>query len=398
MARWLSSTVILSVLLLGDRLGAQPTALETLLVSSDLVVHAKVLNIRLTREIKNDKADYIIQCQTIRPYRSSVKLMSGTTFELYHQQMQDIVADDGSSVKEKMALDKNRQYILFLEFEGAKSRKDTQPILTFTLSDRWVGIQEYSPYLDRLLKKRLQERKNHLHEAQTEFSQLSAILERIESGQIRRLADLSPADQKRLLTELKRKDDVHFAHDFRRISALALGNIKALRAAPILIALMTDKDEELSVRYEAVRALGKIGHSMALGPLLDAVADDAIGTYASKAIVQISSAGADLGSLKTLERFRQYLSVLRRKKVPDKSRQFEPFQSPADTTARIAGEAIEAVCSVINMFSPTNLEHADRAAAEEIANRLLKGLFSPAAHPNVFKFCRIYGRSSKRNK
>src|SRR5688500_13413141 len=87
-----------------------------------------------------------------------------------------------------------------------------------------------------------------------------------ETGQ--KAQDVTADERSLLLRELDARRTGVAPHDFRRMAAITLGNLRATEAVEKLIHRLSDANEYHMVSAEAGLALGKIGDSRALGPLL----------------------------------------------------------------------------------------------------------------------------------
>jgi beta-lactamase regulating signal transducer with metallopeptidase domain len=236
---------------------------------------------------------------------------------------------------------------------------------------------------------------------QADYKRLCDIWRKTEPEEGKPKGTVTAEERALLLQELDGRRGGIAPHDFRRMAAITLGNLKAQEAVAKLVARLADGQENGMMRAEAAGALGKIGDKIALAPLLNALADPrttpdrgSIRLYAARAIRALAPTAQDLAPLATAERFRAMLAAVEAIGLP------VPEPESLDLSGRsmqryFDGLEIDALCLGLNLTRPAELPAADRTRCANLAKKLLQsGLgdyaFNPKDFPDLARFCQAY--------
>lgn len=230
-------------------------------------------------------------------------------------------------------------------------------------------------------------------QADEDFRRLCALWRKTEPRLAQGKGPVTDQERALLLKELGRKGD---RHDFPRMAAIALGNLRAKEAVPRLIALLNDRSQYHMVSAESARALGKIADMRALPHLLKALEDNRIWVreHSADALRALSPGSDELKALADGKMFRSLLKALDAFRLPDantKRRYHSPMHCPVVHAAR----AVDAICTGILLVQPPRLDAADRRRAAVAARRILSCPFEASeydspAFARMARFCRTY--------
>ncbi len=368
---------------------AKQVDFEKLMDSSDIVAHAKVL--ALHRGGSSEFTfDWTVRCRSLRTYKWAVK--SRGTGDIFF----GFRAGLGRNLKplrEGTPIEEGKEYILFLRTQRARVKLDGKSEYPLhALANQRTGAQPYSEKLGRILREK---RKRDDEQAQADYRRLCAIWRKTkpEEGQEKRTA--TAEERKVLVRELDRTYGAWFAHDFRRMAAITLGNLEAKEAAPKLISLLKEKEEEPMVSAEAAHALGKIGDVKALGPLLDALKDDrgCVRLYAAMGLRALEPDAETVKPLATKKALGALLEALERLELPSPQLRRSRAASGGTNGFGMFLE-IDAVCTGLNLFLADSLTPEDRDRAGKMAASILAVFpgwyFDHPQLQDTIRFCRTY--------
>jgi len=373
-----------------DKQAAQ-SVLEDLMDSSHIVAHVKVLELSGGTFGSLTGADWTVRCRPIRGYKWAVKSRgAGDIFFGFRAH----IGRDMKPIWESVPIEEGKEYIFFLRVGGARIRLGTEsryrPL--YYLPNRKTAVQPYSDELAQILKEK---RKRDDEQAQADYRKLCAIWRKTEPEEGQEKEAVTAEERKLLVRELDRTYGAWFAHDFRRMAAITLGNLEAKEAAAKLMSLLKEKEEEPMVSAEAARALGKIGDMKALGPLLDAVRDDrgCVRLHAAMGLRALDPNAEIVKPLATKNALGALLDALERLELP----------SPEPRRARSASGGtsgfwkfleIDAVCTGLNLFPADSLTPEDRDRAGKMAAAILAVFpgwyFDHSQLQDTIRFCRTH--------
>ncbi len=236
-------------------------------------------------------------------------------------------------------------------------------------------------------------------QAGKDFSTLCNIHDKTEPANNRKKRPVTPEERKLLLKTLDRRTGAWYAHDFRRMAAITLGNLKAGEAIPKLLSLLKDKNEEHMVSAEAAAALGKIGDKGALPHLVVALRDNRtlVRQYAGKAITALSPGPQEKATVSRGVDFRALLYALRRIELPKTEQQwaFQTNNRQQSRTVLYNAFELEAISTGLVLFDSRKLKRRNRQYAEKLAKNILDTSFPVNAWylescPNLCRFLRAY--------
>ena len=233
-----------------------------------------------------------------------------------------------------------------------------------------------------------------LPDEKADYEKLGSIWRKTEPESDHPKGIVTDEERKLLLKELDGHRDGIAPHDFRRMAAITLGNLKAKEAVASLITHLKDSEEYHMVSAEAARALGKIGDTNALPHLLDALDDDRTGVrrYAALALRSLEPNSKDLKPFATAKRFRTLMDRLEKISLPS------PDQKRNDPLGREFDKAywtalhVDSICTGLNLAKPEKLTDEDQIRAEKLAEKILTAgfpafVFTTDRLPELARFC-----------
>jgi hypothetical protein len=241
-----------------------------------------------------------------------------------------------------------------------------------------------------------------------DYGRLCDIWRKTEPAASQPRGEVTAAERQWLREELGGRRGGIAPHDFRRMAAITLGNLRDGAAVPGLILRLRDRDDDPMASAEAARALGKIGDLTALPHLLDALQDDrpVVRGHAADALRRLHPSGEAITPFASPERFRGLLDSLARIPPPRPGPELRtPEMTPAWKRAYWTAREVDAICVGINLVRPARRPDADDARAERLAERLLSSGFHASYYrakdlQDLTTFCRTYqpGRYAERMK
>lgn len=150
-------------------------------------------------------------------------------------------------------------------------------------------------------------------QVQDDYKRLCAIFQKTttDSGHVPEA--VTAEERAYVIATLERRTGLWFAHDFPRMAAITVGNLKAQETAPRLIELLSLKLRNYDmVSAEAARALGKIGDPETLPHLFHALHDERamVRWHASEAILAIGVQPKTMEPFRTDETFKEIVTLL----------------------------------------------------------------------------------------
>jgi HEAT repeat protein len=235
-----------------------------------------------------------------------------------------------------------------------------------------------------------------LADNKAEYDRLCEIWRKTEPETGKSKGVVTDEEKALLLQELDYgKGDNVAGHDFRRMAALTLGNLKAKEAVAKLIIHLNDRTDEAMVGAEAAKALGKIGDIQAVPALLDALLDDRtwVRRHSADALRSIAPTTDTMKAYATKERFAALIERL----------DHIPLDIPVDewrngslgNNATHTGQEIAALCEGLNLLKSVDLPQQDRDRAAKLAQKLLAAPFLISDRqmeyfPDLCTFCQTY--------
>jgi len=241
-----------------------------------------------------------------------------------------------------------------------------------------------------------------LEEERADYERLCAIWRKTEPKAGKLKEEVTAEERAVLLKEVGGRRGVHSSHDFRRMAAITLGNLREKEAVGKLIERVGDAEEMGMVRAEAARALGRIGDKRAVGPLLEVVlAARAEGDslwiklYAGEALRAIAPSVEDLKGVATVERFAAGVRLMGRMRLPESEREWMESDSTVSNRPYWEAKEIDAMCLAVELVRPTDLPEVNRNEAAKLARKLLGCgfpvyAFDAKSFPDLAGFCKRY--------
>jgi hypothetical protein len=203
--------------------------------------------------------------------------------------------------------------------------------------------------------------------------------------------EVTEEEIQRLIGELGRTEGgCWFTHDFRRMAAITLGNLRVKAAVPKLRALVEDRTQYHMVSAEAAKALGKIGDKEALPSLVQALTDDrtCVRDHAAAAISELSVTDADLKPLITDKRFGEFIAALSRQKIPSIPARSYALAGGINEAGQMS--AAETLCWCAIRLKPTEISEENMKQAKEQARRILDSNVMFFIGRKAEEFCKTF--------
>jgi hypothetical protein len=215
----------------------------------------------------------------------------------------------------------------------------------------------------------------------------------LENGQKAR--DVTADERSLLLRELDAKRAGIAPHDFRRMAAISLGNLRATEAIEKLIERVRDASEDHMVSAEAALALGKIGDSRALAPLLDALLDDrsSVRTHAAQGLRLLKPSADDVQSVMTTQRVEALLAKAELSPLPQSEREWLESESTSSNKAYWTAREVDAICTGLQLAERTKLSDEQVERTRKLAEKFVRAGFPAIAFqsetmlPALRSFC-----------
>jgi hypothetical protein len=214
-----------------------------------------------------------------------------------------------------------------------------------------------------------------------------------EAGQ--KAQEVTADERSLLLRELDAKRTGIAPHDFRRMAAITLGNLRATEAVEKLISRLSDASEYHMVSAEAGLALGKIGDSRALGPLVDALLDDRtlVRTYAAQGLRFLKPSADQIASVVNAQRLDALLAKAEVIPLPESEREWMESGSTTSNKAYGTARELDAICTGLQLAERTKQSNEQVQRARKLAEKLLDSGFPASAFqsetmlPDLRAFC-----------
>ncbi len=206
--------------------------------------------------------------------------------------------------------------------------------------------------------------------------------------------EVTPDERALLLREVVSHRNNH-GQDFRRMAAITLGNLRAAEATDKLVDLLQDPKEDNMTSAEAAVALGKIGESKALLPLLDALMDDrpCIRTHAAQGLRLLKLHADQIASAATAKRFNALLDKADTIALPKSEREWLDSDSTASNQAYATAQELDALSVGLKLARPAEIQSKDAERSKRLAAKFLAAGFPAIAYqsetmlPGLRSFC-----------
>ena len=207
-------------------------------------------------------------------------------------------------------------------------------------------------------------------------------------------ASVTASERALLLREVDGHRDGIAPHDFRRMAAIALGNLRASEAVEKLIARLNDQKDEDMVSAEAARALGKIGDVRAMPHLLDALLDERtwVRIYACTALQAMKPTPEQLAAIAALQRYEKLLVCAEQMRLPTDERVWYQMDSLSNRSHDAAMQ-MNAMCAGLILCRPKDLPESLDKRTHSLAGKILAAAFPSEAYrwdqiSDLSRFCR----------
>jgi hypothetical protein len=214
-----------------------------------------------------------------------------------------------------------------------------------------------------------------------------------ETGQIAQ--NVTADERSLLLRELDGKRTGIAPHDFRRMAAITLGNLRDKQAIEKLINRLSDAKEDHMVSAEAALALGKIGDPRALGPLLDGLLDDRtlVRRYAAQGLRLLKPPPDQVASVVTAPRVEAMLAKAEGIALPQSEREWEVSDSTMSNKPYRTACEVDAICAGLQLSDWTKQPDQQVDRARKLGEKFLRAGFpaivfqSETMLPELRGFC-----------